>query len=441
MTTPQTLTEFVSATAKQFEIPGVAVGIWANGEASYASHGVTSLDNPLPVDEDTLFLIGSVSKTFTSTVIMRLAAEGKLDLDAPVRQYVPDVKLPDDSITIAQLLNHTSGLDWGVLVDTGEGDDALARYVAELGSLGQVAEPGTRASYSQGGYNLLGRVIENVTGLTYEKAVATIATEPLGLQNTHFLRDDVMTRRFSVGHNPADDGSPAVARMWKFGRGDNPGGGLASSVADLLTWARSHLDGDEQLRRMRQPTVQLRASALGDALGICWFLRTVDGVALAGHGGSSNGQFAELLLVPERSVAIVTVSNAAPNGIPFNQTVVRWALETYVGVVERDPEPLPYDDARAREIAGTYANDAMQVVLANDGEQLTLAVDILPEIRAASDQEMPPGYDAEPVGLLPDDEFLVLGGAMRGQRGYFTRDDSGAIVGGDLAGRIFRRVQ
>ncbi len=135
------------------------------------------------------------------------------------------------------------------------------------------------------------------------------------------------------------------------------------------------------------------------------------------------------------------MSNAAPNGIPFNQAVVRWALETYVGVVERDPEPLPYDNARAREIAGTYANDAMQVVLANDGEQLTLAVDILPEIRAASDQEMPPGYDAEPVGLLPDDEFLVLGGAMRGQRGYFTRDDSGAIVGGDLAGRIFRRVQ
>jgi CubicO group peptidase (beta-lactamase class C family) len=438
MTTTQKLSEYFTTTAKRFEIPGAAVGIWANGEESYASHGVTSLENPLPVDRDTLFLVGSVTKTFTSTVIMRLVAEGRVDLHAPVSRYVPDVKLPDESITVFQLLNHTSGLDWGLLVDTGEGDDALARYVVAMKDLGQVAAPGVRPSYSQGGYNLLGRLIENVTGQTYERAVASYAFEPVGLTHSAFLRDDVMTRRFSVGHNPADDGGLAVARPWRHWRGDHPGGGLASSVSDLLRWARTHLD-DESLRVMREQTVELRASALGDGLGLCWFLRTVDGVRLAGHGGSSNGQFAELLLVPERDVAIAVVSNSAPNGIPFNQAVVRWALETYVGVVERDPEPLPYDDVRAREIAGRYANDSMEVVIATDGSRLTLAVDILPEIRAAAEQELPPGYDAEPVGLLPDDAFVVLGGAMQGQRGYFTRDDSGTIVGGDLAGRIFQR--
>ena len=85
----ETLSGFVEATAAKFDIPGVAVGVRADGQEIYASHGVTSIDNPLPVDQDTLFLAGSVTKTFTATTLMRLLAEGKVDLDEPVRRYVP----------------------------------------------------------------------------------------------------------------------------------------------------------------------------------------------------------------------------------------------------------------------------------------------------------------------------------------------------------------
>jgi hypothetical protein len=74
----------------------------------------------------------------------------------------------------------------------------------------------------------------------------------------------------------------------------------------------------------------LRSSNLGDAIGIGWFLRDLDGVRTVGHGGSANGQFAELLTVPERGFAVVALSNAGPDGIPFNQAVVRWALQTYL---------------------------------------------------------------------------------------------------------------
>jgi hypothetical protein len=113
-----------------------------------------------------------------------------------------------------------------------------------------------------------------------------------------------------------------------------------------------------------------------------------------GHGGSANGQFAELLTVPERNFAIVSLSNAGPNGIRFNQAVVRWALQTYLGVVDRDPEPLPYDSARAREIVGRYDIDAMTLVIAANDAGLTLEVGIKPEVRAASNSEMPPGLPA-----------------------------------------------
>ena len=92
------------------------------------------------------------------------------------------------------LLNHTSGLGVGYIADTGEGDDALADYVAKLTELELVAPLGTRASYSQAGYNLAGRIVEKVTELTYERAVASLVLEPLGLSHSFYDRDDVMTR-------------------------------------------------------------------------------------------------------------------------------------------------------------------------------------------------------------------------------------------------------
>jgi CubicO group peptidase (beta-lactamase class C family) len=444
------LATFVTATGPEFGIPGVAVGVWANGREASACHGVTSVDNPLPVTADTLFELGSITKTYTATALMRLVAEGRVELDAPVRRYVPELVLADEraaaEVTVGQLLNHTSGLDWAVLVDTGDGDDALAAHAAQLAGLKLIAPPGARASYSQAGYNLAGRVIEKVTGLTYERAVAELLLTPLGLAESFFHSGDVLTRRFAVGHNPGDDGNLAVASGWKRWRANNPGGGLMSSVADQIRWARFHLDGDasvlptETLYRMRTSTVELRGSTLGDAFGICWFLREVDGVRTVGHGGSAHGQFAELLIVPERDFAVVSLTNAGPGGIPFNQTVVRWALAHYLGVVDRDPEPLPHEPARAREVAGQYESDAMILVVEADEVAMRLTVGIKPEIRAAADTEMPPDYPPAAMGLLPDDGYIITEGGLTGQRGFFARDERGTVVGLDLAGRAATRM-
>src|SRR6516162_5417352 len=85
----EALCDFVEAAAAKFGIPGVSAGVWADGREAYACHGVTSIDNPLPVDQDTLFVLGSVTKTYTATALMRLVADGRVELDAPVRRYVP----------------------------------------------------------------------------------------------------------------------------------------------------------------------------------------------------------------------------------------------------------------------------------------------------------------------------------------------------------------
>jgi CubicO group peptidase (beta-lactamase class C family) len=452
-----TLSEFVGAAAEKFGIPGVAAGVWVDGQEIYACHGVTSLENPLPIDQNTMFSLGSISKTFTATALMRLVADGKVELDAPVRRYVPELVLADDQvaaeITVMNLLNHTAGLDWRNIVDTGNGDDALAGQVAKMAELKLIAAPGTRASYSQEGFNLAGRIVEKVTGLTFEQAVAEILLEPVGLPNTSYSINDVMIRRFAVGHNAGKDGTLAVARQWKDTRGNNPGGGIASTVADQIRWARFHLGGGHTesgasvlpatvLHQMKEPTVELRGSTLGDALGICWFLRDVDGVRTVGHGGSGNGQFADLLIVPERNFAVVALSNAGPDGIPCDQAIVRWALENYLGVADRAREPIPYDEARAREIVGAYENDAMTFTIAADGTGMTLEVLLKPEIRAASDVEVPADYAPFDFGLLPGDgdEYIITSGGLEGQRGFFTRDESGAVAGVDLAARLFNRI-
>jgi hypothetical protein len=168
-------------------------------------------------------------------------------------------------------------------------------------------------------------------------------------------------------------------------------------------------------------------------------------VCTVGHGGSANGQFAELLAVPERGFAVAALSNAGPDGIRCNQAVVRWALQTYVGATDRDPEPLPADEARAREVVGRYANDVMTLTIGTERAGLRLEVRMKPEIRAAlsAEKEVPPDYAPFDFGLLPGDadEYVITSGAFTGQRGFFTRDESGAVVGVDLGGRMFNRVK
>ena len=212
-------------------------------------------------------------------------------------------------------------------------------------------------------------------------------------------------------------GIPVSAEVRASGVGFTKGDDRAERSARVLP--------AEVLQRMQQPTVALRGSNLGDAIGIGWFLREVGGVRTVGHLGSANGQFAELLLVPERGFA-----------------VVRWAVEAYLGVADREPEPLPYDQARVREVVGNYENEVMTLTISTDGTGLTLEVLMRPEIRAAADKELPPDYPPAEIGLLPGnkDEYVITSGGMSGLRGFFTRDQRGAIAGVDLAGRLFTRV-
>ncbi len=133
---------------------------------------------------DALFQIGSITKVWTATLVMQLVDEGRIELDAPVRRYLPGFRVADeavsDAVTIRHLLTHTSGIDGDHFADTGRGDDALERYVESCAELPQVHPLGATYSYCNTGYTVLGRVLELVADTVWDDLLRTRLVQPLG---------------------------------------------------------------------------------------------------------------------------------------------------------------------------------------------------------------------------------------------------------------------
>ncbi len=220
------------------QVPGVALGIAHGDETLTAGFGVTSIENPLPVTDTTLFQIGSITKTFVGTALMRLVERGTVDLDATVRTYIPDFQVTDEAAaeraTVRHLLTHTGGWAGDFFHGTGDGLEALARYVADMAELPQLAPLGSHWSYNNAGFTVAGHILERVTGQPFEIALLELVLGPLGLEQTFLDPADAMTRRFAVGHQAGDagpGGGPALgagARHLCHGRPGLPRAGPAA---------------------------------------------------------------------------------------------------------------------------------------------------------------------------------------------------------------------
>src|SRR5579884_3833383 len=362
----------------KYAVPGVAAAVVIDGEEQYAYAGVTSVENPLPVDETTLFQFGSTGKTFTATAMLRLVQDGRVELDAPVRRYVPELRLQDESVaervTIKDLFTHTVGWQGDSLQDTGPGDDALAKFVEHMATLEQVTPLGGTVSYNNASLSLAGRVIEKVTGSTFEQAMKELVLDPAGLTSTYFWPNEIMTYRFVVGHSKQPDGSMKVMRPWALPRSGNPAGGMSANARDQLTWAKIHLnagttaDGSQVLEPdtvalMQQPHVEMPGNALGDYVGISWLLRDVGGKRLVTHGGTTIGQYSAFVLVPEAGFGFISMTNGGPDGSQLNRELEEWALQRFAGVVAEEPETVVSTETELAQYAGRYETIAAIVDL------------------------------------------------------------------------------
>jgi CubicO group peptidase (beta-lactamase class C family) len=440
------LVEFIPEVMGKQGVPGVVVGILHEGETRAAGFGVNNVDHALPVTDETLFQIGSITKTFTATAMMRLVEMGMLELDAPVRTYVPDFKVADDTVSsqviIRHLLTHMGGWFGDFFLDTGAGNDALPKYVASMADLEQLTPLDAAWSYNNAAFCLAGYVVEVVTGKRYEAALKELVLEPLGLESSFFDPGDVMTYRFAVGHEGGQ-----VARPWPLPRAAYPAGGMTCSVHDLLAYARFHLgDGttEEGTRLLTPESLSLMQTTQApiwkdETVGLSWILKGADGTRQVTHGGGTKGQVSLLTLIPEHNFSVAVFTNADRGGF-VTDAVTRRALKGYLDVDVPKPEPMETTEEALASFAGRYGNPFTDIELGMlSGRLVAQEVNKL----GFPDKDSPPAPSPPPMSLTmcEKDCLLVLDGPYKGETIRIGRKQDGTVGWIRAGGRISNRQE
>jgi CubicO group peptidase (beta-lactamase class C family) len=448
------IASLAEARMKELGVPGVAIGILNNGVATTRGLGITNVEDPLPVTAHTVFPIASISKTFAATAIMRLVEQGKIDLHAPVRKYLPDFRVRDEAVsrdvTVWHLVTHLGGWE-GQVSGPDRGTETLKNFVESITDLMQVAPPGAAWSYNNAGFSIAGRVIEAVTGTPINRAIRDLVFQPLGLEHAGTTAGEFIVQRFAAGHL-ARNGAPALQRPF-VPSSSVTAGGVGLCITDLLSYARFHMgdgtaaNGERVLKRetlelMR--TAQAHKQSTDDDIGIAWHLRNVAGVHTASHGGTLAGHILLLEIVPERNFAIAILTNSNV-GWRLIQDVEREALKSYLGVsyarnqaiahrglVETLPniEPLAKQPDSAPYV-GTYARPSNTVVVRADGGKLL--------VQERPNGNRAPGAEA-PISFFGPDRAVIVDGPDRGQSIEFVRDAAGRVNWVRVVGRVAVRL-
>jgi CubicO group peptidase (beta-lactamase class C family) len=444
------LGEQIRALMALHQVPGVAVGLLLDGQRHSAGWGVTNVDSPLPVDDGTIFQIGSTTKPFTGAALMRMVDEGRLSLDAPVRRHLPDLVLADpdvaERLTVMHLVTHTADFFGEEVPDGGRNDDALARMVPQLADLPQIAPPGRVFGYSNAAVALAGRVLEVVSGRPYEDAVTELLLAPLGMEHSSFFVEDLVTYPVAAGHL-LGPGGPRVARPYDGGllsRAVAPAGGLLSSVDDMLTWATFQVgDGTaaDGTRLLAPETlahthaIQGPGGALGtddlEGVGVNWLLRRVGGARIVEHGGTTAAQRSQFVLVPERGFAFVLLTNA-PGGSAIRQQLTPWVLEHYLGLREPPLVQVTVPAAQLGEYVGAYGLRAYGAGLLINRVADGLTLQLLGDDGA-------PSGSAASLEFYAADRVVEANGPLAGNRSDFLRTD-GPVRWLRHRGRLWERL-
>lgn len=421
-------------------VPGTALGILMDGQEAHAVFGYANLETQEPVSPDTRFQIGSVGKTYTATAAMQLVAAGKLDLYAPVRTYIPDLQLQDESVaarvTIHHLLTHTAGW-WGdTFFDTGDGDDAISRLVTDwLPKLPQYAPLGMFASYNNGATVLLGRVLEVVAGKRYRDVIQDLLLDPLGMRYSTYDIAEAERHPYSLGYHSSPQGTEPQTPLHLPRSIEPAGGNFWSTTPEQLRFARLHIadgvapDGTRLLpayttQLMRTPQ-SLFSGITAMQMGLIWFVQEIGGIRFATHIGDTFGQHTTLLVAPEKGFAMVLLTNAEPGGSAVAGAANAIAARAYLGMDEEaalvgvgaaatfasDMSPLDLTAPELAEYTGRFETPVDAMRLRVEGDQLLISVKTKGMDGYIREAILPADVVDFPVAVLPGDR-LAIGSSM-----------------------------
>lgn len=343
--------------AMRHTVPGAAVGILRDGAFRTASHGVADVRTREPVTGETRFAAGSLTKSMVATVIARLACAGRLALDDPVAVHVPELRGAGwaERASIRDLMANRSGvplradLEFGFDAHPRTDDGALAGLVNELAG---VAPVGPFWSYSNTGWCVLGRVIETVSGTTWEAAMRRELFDADGMTATTFHQSPHVVPR-AAGHRIDERGATALQRT--VSRAYGPAGtSVVTTVTDLLRFAAVHLT-EPALTEMRVPHAEVVIRGWLDAWGLGWARFDWQGGGAWGWDGLIGGERCVLRLLPQHNAAVAVMTNGSTGRAMYQALLADLLTPFGVTVPPRELNTSPGAAGELSRFAGTYA--------------------------------------------------------------------------------------
>jgi CubicO group peptidase (beta-lactamase class C family) len=303
-------------------IPGITIAITNAQDIVYTKgFGVTNTATKEKLEPKHIFHVASVSKTFTATAVMQLSEKGRLDINKPLITYLPYFKLKDErykTITIKQMLNHTSGIpdvedyEWEKAVSD---QGAAERYTRSLAEKSLVSNPGSEFHYSNMAFDIMADLISKVSGLSFEKYVKENVLIPLEMNESSFYAPEI---KKALRTSPHTGKPPKVSSIYPYNRMHAPSSTLNTNVLELSHWAiaflnngkfkRTRIVSDSTYLMMTTPTFTIDDERK-QSIGLSWFMYPYLGMTNYEHGGADLGYRSMLTLIPEKKIGIIILSN------------------------------------------------------------------------------------------------------------------------------------
>ncbi len=411
--TTQALDEFIVESMAQGNTPGLAISVVRGGTTVFQrGYGVADCDTGRPMSERTAVVIGSTTKAFTCAALLQLVEAGKLRLDDPVQQHIPSFRVRDEDasarMTIRQVVTHNAGLPPTVsdngrfLFNDYDAPDATARYIADLASADLIAPLGSTWVYANDGFSIAGRIVEIVSGRSYEEYVQRDILGPLGVTESGFSTELPPGIDLATAHDYDADGRHYTSFFPHNRAGAAAGSTLVMSARDAGRWLQAILDrgrvgtrqllSEESFAELVRPQVSIPKSVRGSsgadrryALG--WMAGQTGGIDTLSHGGSTITMGSYFIVAPDERLAVAVVANS---GTTVSDIVAEAAVRLFTGgaparrfpavdrsfvpdrtlwprfagvyvahILQNDvPGPLPIKYEEGRLFATTYPGDA-----------------------------------------------------------------------------------
>jgi CubicO group peptidase (beta-lactamase class C family) len=426
MTVPERIDRYLQTAMQSAPMPGLSAVVVQGDEVLLsAGYGLADRHTGRPMTLQTPVAIGSTTKGMTALAVMQLVEQGRVDLDTPVVQYLPDFRMADERaqhITLRQLLSMSSGLSASNGLDGDQDPDGLEHNIARLASVALHRDPGTGFEYANDGFNLAGLLVQRLSGERYEDYVTDHLFAPLDMHRSTYdpVQGAAMGLAQGYGHHR---GAPVPLNM-PLARGYNPTGGALTTADDVGRYLRALLNGGtldgarvlgpESIKAMWTP--QFRT---GDktAVGLGWMLEDVDGEpgwSWTGDVGTSSSVF---LVLPERNLGVAVIANggmpAALNQLGEDTLAIALGREPAGPPAALDVAHLPVvepDRSAWDSYVGLYTRERDAIRISRVGDHLVASIaggDILPISQALGPNE---GRDAEFVPTSAT-EFVLVGDA------------------------------